>query len=355
MTVNGLKTDERNVDEMASYWLVRLTASDCSPEERCAFEAWKEEDPAHEDAYLRLQRGGALFDRHLGDPQIQALADRALKETAPSFWRRRPFQYAAIAASLILAVGVAVSLNTGAGFNREPAGQTIASVERYETAIGERSTVALPDGSVITLNTNSLMEVDFTTATRSVRLLKGQGFFEVAKDVGRPFIVTAGDKRVVALGTAFDVRFDKADVVEVTLVEGLVEVAGLDAPEPAENASAFSEADQSKVRLNPGERLIAKAETAPAVQKTDAIEETSWRTGKLIFRDRALSAVVEEMNRYSTQRLVLDSDDVRLAEMRVSGSFNAGRATTFVDALEVMHPLKATRTGENELTLVWQD
>ena len=354
MTVDGLKTSKRNVDEMASYWFVRLTASDCSPEERCAFEAWKEEDPAHEDAYLRLQRGGAMFDRHLGDPQIQALTERALKETQPSFWRRRPFQYAAIAASLILAVGVAVSLNTGAGFNRESARQTIASVERYETAIGERSTVALPDGSVITLNTNSLMEVDFTTATRSVRLLKGQGFFEVAKDVGRPFVVTAGDKRVVALGTAFDVRFDKADVVEVTLVEGLVEVTGLDAPE-LKNPSVPLAANQTKVRLNPGERLIARAETALAVQKTDAIEETSWRTGKLIFRDRALSAVVEEMNRYSTQQLVVDGDDVRLVEMRVSGSFNAGRATTFVDALEIMHPLKATRTGENELTLVWQD
>lgn len=355
MTVSGSKTSKRNVDEMASYWLVRLTASDCSPEERCAFEAWKEDDPAHEDAYLRLQRGGAMFDRHLGDPQIQALADRALRETEPSIWRKRRFQYAAIAASLILATGVAISMNYGVGFNQGPGREILTSVERYETAIGERSTVALPDGSVITLNTNSLMEVDFSSAAREVRLLKGQGFFEVAKDVGRPFVVTAGDKRVVALGTAFDVRFDKGDVVEVTLVEGLVEVAGVGVSGPAENSGAFTETGPAKIRLHAGERLIAKAKTAPAVEKTDAVEETSWRTGKLIFRDRPLSSVIAEMNRYSVQKLVLDGDDVRLAEMRVSGSFNAGRATTFVDALEIMHPLRATRTGESELTLVWQD
>lgn len=347
--------NERNVDEMASYWLVRLMASDCSPEERCAFEAWKEEDPAHEDAYLRLQRGGALFDRHLGDSQIQALADRALKETEPSFWRKRPVQYAAIAASLILAVGVAVSLNTGLGVSPIEKNDIIASVESYETAIGERSTVALPDGSTITLNTNSRMEVDYTSAAREVRLLKGQGFFEVAKDVGRPFIVTAGDKRVVALGTAFDVRFDKENVVEVTLVEGLVDVADVGPVDDFVQLGVEQSADAAKVRLNPGERLVARTDSAPAVEKTDTVEETSWRTGKLIFRDRPLSDVIEEMNRYSGQKLVLDDSDIRLAKMRVSGSFNAGRATTFVDALETMHPLKATRSGQNELTLVWQD
>ena len=340
---------------MASYWLVRLMASDCSPEERCAFEAWKEQDPVHEDAYLRLQRGGAFFDRHLGDPRIQALADRALKETEPSLWRRRPVQYAAIAASLILAVGVAVSLNTDLLISPADKNDVIANIELYETAVGERSTVALPDGSTITLNTNSRMEVDYTSAAREVRLLKGQGFFEVAKDVSRPFIVTAGDKRVVALGTAFDVRFDKSDVVEVTLVEGLVDVADVGALDETAGLSSTPNADTGKVRLNPGERLIVKADVAPAVEKTDTVEETSWRTGKLIFRDRPLSSVIEEMNRYSGQKLVLDSSDVRLAEMRVSGSFNAGRSTTFVDALEAMHPLKATRSGQNELTLVWQD
>lgn len=352
MNVSERKEQKDSVNEMGAYWLVRLMASDCSPEERCAFEAWKEEDPAHEEAYLRLQRGGALFDRHLGDPEIQALADRALTETGPAFWRRPPIQYAAIAASLILAVGIAIFLNAGSLFNTDSERAVLASGEQYETAIGERSTITLPDGSLVTLNTNSRIEVDFTSAAREIRLIRGQGYFEVEKEVGRPFIVAAGDKRVVALGTAFDVRFDKKDLVQVTLVKGLVEVADA-ASQPAQ-AGAIPEADGQKIRLEPGERLVAKANAAPKIEKTDTVEETSWKTGKLIFRDRPLKSVIEEMNRYSVQQLAL-ADDPRLAEMRVNGAFNAGRATSFVSALEAMHPLKATRTGRNELTLVWQE
>lgn len=353
MSVSERKEQKDSVNEMAAYWLVRLVASDCSPEERCAFEAWKEEDQAHEEAYLRLQRGGALFDRHLGDPQIQSLADRALTETEPAFWRRSRIQYAAIAASLILAVGIAVFLNAGVLFNTDSEHTVLASGEQYETAIGERSTITLPDGSFVTLNTNSRIEVDFTSAAREIRLIRGQGYFEVEKEVGRPFIVAAGDKRVVALGTAFDVRFDKADMVQVTLVKGLVEVTDA-APAPRPQEGANPEAGAKKIRLKPGERLVAKADAAPEIEKTDTVEETSWKTGKLIFRDRPLSAVIEEMNRYSVQQLAL-ADDPRLAEMRVNGAFNAGRATSFVSALEAMHPLKATRTGQNELTLVWQE
>jgi len=252
---------------------------------------------------------------------------------------------------LILAVGAALSLNYNNLFNTDSEHAILASGEQYETAIGERSTITLPDGSLVTLNTNSRIEVDFTGATRAVRLVRGQGYFEVEKDIGRPFIVTAGDKRIVALGTAFDVRFDNKDLVEVTLVHGLVDVDDV-ANETANGADLGP--DAAKIRLEPGERLVAKANASPAVEKTDTVEETSWTTGKLIFRDRPLNAVVEEMNRYSVQKLVL-ADDERLADMRVNGAFNAGRATSFVSALEAMHPLTATRTGRNELTLVWQE
>ncbi len=347
MTAPDYKRSD-SVEDIAAYWLVRLAAPECTPEDRYAFEAWKQESPEHGEVYQRLQRGNAFVDRHLADPMIQALVEEARTETRPPLWRQRRVRTLAMAATVVAALGAAVLLNLNSVLS--PTLNTVVA-SHYETAIGERSTVTLSDGSVVTLNTNSRIDVDFTAAERFLRLNHGQAYFEVAKDIDRPFVVEAGDKRVVALGTAFDVWLDNDNGVQVTLVEGRVQVDGL-VPNPPSTAS--NPVAVAAVRLSPGERLIAKLDQAPDVQTTNAIEATSWRRGQLIFRDRLLTEVVEEMNRYSTQQIVL-SDDQRLIDMQVSGVFNTGRASSFVTALETMHPLSAERSGQNELTLVWQD
>ena len=350
MSTPGYESASNSVEDVAAYWLVRLASPECTPEDRYAFEAWKRENPEHGEVYQRLQRGNAFVDRHLADPLIQELVDEARAETRPPVWQQRRVRMLGMAAGLVLAVGAAVIL--GAGDKLMPgSGELVAA--QYETAIGERSTVTLSDGSVVTLNTNSHIDIDFSAAERFIVLARGQAYFEVAKDMDRPFVVEAGDKRVVALGTAFDVRLDDGDV-QVTLVEGRVAVddltgGGLPAAVPAGQVTA-----DGSIQLHPGERLIAKADSIPEVQTTNAEEETSWRKGQLIFRDRLLADVVAEMNRYSTQQITL-AEDPRLHSMEVSGVFNTGRASSFVAALEVMHSVKAERSGRNELTLVWHE
>lgn len=339
-----------SVEDIAAFWLVRLSDPECTPEDRYAFEAWKQKDPAHGEMFERLQRGNAFVDRQMADPEIQAMVEAARAETRPPVWRQRGVRQLALAASIVVVVGAAVLLGLNSGVFA-PAGSDDMVAAHYETAIGERSTLTLSDGSVVTLNTNSRIDVDFTVAERFIRLSQGQAFFEVAKDIDRPFVVAAGNKRVVALGTAFDVRLDEDNGVQVTLVEGRVQVDAV----PSVPSSGSVVPSIKPIRLEPGERLVAKANLAPAVETTNANEATSWRRGQLIFRDRPLADVVEEMNRYSTQQIVLDGDDPRVLEMQVSGVFNTGRASSFVKALETMHPLKAERSGQNELTLVWQE
>ncbi|MCG8369778.1 MAG: FecR domain-containing protein [Proteobacteria bacterium] len=357
---------EQSIEDQAAFWLVRLCSEGCTPEDRFAFEAWKEEDPAHERLFLQLQRGNAVVDRHMTDPRIVAMLEEARAEGQAGLGRRMLSAVtsrsagglAALAASIVIAFAaalVAVPAFRGAALDAPPqTAQTPGSVEVFETSVGERSTITLADGSTVSINTNSLVEVSFSATERLVRLARGQAYFEVRQDVARPFVVQAGDQRVVALGTAFDVRFDREDLVEITLVEGRVrvnDVSRLYDTSPATGDRAIPD----PIELAPGQRLIAKAASAPEIVATDTVEETSWRNGQLVFRKRPLAGVVEEMNRYSVQNLVL-ADDLRVRNLEVSGVFNSGgRASSFVNALEALYPLEAERTERDEITLVWRE
>lgn len=349
--MNDLEREDldNGVEDMAAYWLVRLSSPDCTPGDRFAFETWKREDPEHERVFTRMQRNNSVADRFVADVRVQELIEQARAETAPG-WRRYS-RIAAIAATLLVLVGVSAMLSLSG--DNDAGAPVLAAVEGYETAIGERSTISLSDGSIVTLNTNSRIEVDYSEQQRLVRLVHGQGYFEVAKDIDRPFSVEAGGRQVIALGTVFDVRFDTEDMLQVTLVEGRVQVSHvLNAAETAEGAAISRHAED--IELQPGERLVAALNSAPEVAATDAVVETSWRTGRLIFQERALEEVVAEMNRYNTQKLVLD-DDERLTQMKISGTFKTGRASSFVNALGVIRPLGVERSGPNELTLVWRE
>jgi len=344
-------------------WLQRLNALDCSHETRIEFDVWKNIHPDHEMAFSLLEESEAMLELHRDDPELQAMADIAYEETetkkssgqAILFVWKKPAVWIGAAACLLLAVLISQMpvMFSDDELANQIAADSIAT-EFYETAIGERSTVSLPDGSQVVLNTNSKMQVSFSEYVREIRLVEGQGYFDVAKDVNRPFIVKVGDKRVVALGTAFDIRYDREDRFEVTLIEGSVDVS-VDADTTSSGpAKETSLPEKEKIRLQPGERLVAVRDISLDVQNVNTTEITSWRSGKVVFRDKLLSEVISEMNRYSLQRLVLD-DDPRLIKMRVSGAFTIGQVSSFVSALETMHGLEARRIGENELSLHWQN
>lgn len=363
MSQRDLKDFEGDVDAIASYWVVRLNAEDCTPEDRYAFDAWRREDPAHETAYQKIKRGNEYLDRFMGAPEFQGRIELARKRTKPPLMRRDSMRWIGAAAACVAVIASIAVFTPWIGFGDRSNGSAIVAdaVEAYETRIGERSTVTLSDGSIVTINTNSRIEIGYTDEMREITLTRGQGFFDVAKDIDRPFVVVAGEKRVMALGTVFDVRFDDENEVQVTLVEGRVQVddsplsnspsRAVPAPESGVEIIEVS----SAIELNPGERLIARANTAPEIIETDGVEETSWRRGQLVFRQRTLSDVVAEMNRYSSQKLILD-DDERVVALEVSGVFNnGGPPSAFVDALEAMHPLEAQRSGRDQLTLVWRE
>jgi transmembrane sensor len=220
-------------------------------------------------------------------------------------------------------------------------------VQRFATAIGQRRDVALADGSKVILNTASLIEVRFAPGRRDVRLLQGQAMFQVAKDPNRPFVVSASDRQVTALGTEFDVRIRPDGQVQVLLVEGHVRVdpvhrQGLERIIPA----------LARTDLVPGQQLLTEGPGIVEVVSADVERETAWNRGVLIFRNDSLADAIREVNRYSQIQLVVD--DPGVAGLKVSGIFPTASREDFVATLEALYPVEATAEQGGTVRLGWR-
>jgi transmembrane sensor len=204
----------------------------------------------------------------------------------------------------------------------------------YHTEIGALQAVSLTDGSKVTLDTNTRIHVDVTQTERRVDLEHGEAYFEVAKDLARPFVVIAGDKRIVAVGTQFSVRNERGEI-RVIVTEGRVRVE--------RGAGATM---RHMMQLEAGS--IARAGPDAVLVEDQPIAELeqllSWRTGRLSFEDSTLADAVAEFNRYNTRRIVIV--DPAVAAIRVGGSFRATNIDAFVRLIASDFPITATRQGQ---------
>ena len=338
--------------EAAAYWVMRLEGPNCGPADRAAFEAWRTESEDHATAFAQARDALGTLDRHLTHPELTALGERVFETTRVPRLRLLQRGAAGLAAGVAVLLGAALYWQDGPE-PVAPASQALAA-SSFETAVGERSTVELSDDSTITLNTDSRISVHFTerSPTRRLTLERGEAHFQVAKDP-RPFEVFAGDRRIVALGTAFDVRLlPDQDSVLVTLVEGRVRV---DAVNPADTAPGRPPGKRPPhTQLEAGEQLLVKPNEPPTVIEADLERAAGWREGRLLFRDQALPDAVSEINRYSRRKLVVD-DDARLDAIRISGVFLAGSTRSFIEAVETVHPVKAHPIAWDRIELFWLD
>lgn len=363
-------SNEVSEREAASAWHDRLHRENVSDETREAFEVWLAENSRHLEVYESIDRAWSKLREAAEDPQILALRhETALRLTRRNSQTVRPLRWVAAVALLALGVGAAsLTLRSPSDhsliarlFNSLPLG----IADHYETATGERLAFTLRDGSQVTLDTQSGLKVDFSPAERRVRLTHGQAFFEVAKDPNRPFVVEAHHRRLVAVGTAFDVRVD-GDQVKVTMVEGTVRVERRD-----EAAAAVSESAKRNVSggsaagvtapdssapesaevatITAGEQLVSDARREDHVRTTDPERDTSWRRGQVIFDNTRLADAIAEVNRYSDAKIELADPD--LADLRLSGAFATGRPTVFVEAVTSYFPVQVMRSDARGVVL----
>jgi transmembrane sensor len=298
----------------AAEWHARLQSRAVSNAELESFYAWRG-DPVNAGAFDEVERVWTRLAELAGEPEVEnALASLLGRNARPGGVLgalRLPTRWlAAVAASLVVCIGVAAFL-------------LVDQPLRYRTGVGERLVVVLEDGSRVTLNTSSRLSVRLSSASRDLVLEEGQALFHVARDPDRPFRVTSRGVSVTALGTLFEVR-GEGSATRVLLLEGRISVRPSRGGSPAR-------------LVKPGDVLLAVADR-PRIGRMDPGVATSWINGKIDLRDVPLAQAIQEVNRYSERRIVLD--DPAQAGTRVSGSFATGDPEAFSAAVTALLPLR---------------
>lgn len=316
------------ISDEAADWFAALQDAHTDESLRRRFADWLSASPEHVREYLALT---ALFTdiSELPSPQdiddlvLLARADpgnvTALPAKAPvavaqersgieGVSRRHTLRRRALIAAGLAAVTVA-----GLWAFRHDAATAV-----YTTGIGEQKSFALPDGSVVTLNAVSRLQVNYTEQSRDLRLLTGEALFNVASQPQRPFRVRTAQTLTQAVGTRFNVRNRSSDTV-VTVIEGRVKVAG-PAAAPDTNTPEW-------VFLAPGQGARLETSGLMQVHDADLSAVTAWRDRRLVFASTRLGDAVAEFNLYNEAALELA--DAGLADIRITGAFYANDPESF--------------------------
>jgi transmembrane sensor len=309
----------RDIDTTAAEWAARVDRDALSADEQRALDDWLSLDRRHLGAFARARAVAAHFDRAaaLGasfDPNAFREPRRIRLGPVRGSWL-----VAALAAGIAAVALVAVF--------RVPSGE-------FATRRGEVRLVPLADGSAITLNTDTKLDVDYSKAERKVELLQGEALFNVAHDRARPFIVRAGDTHIRAVGTSFTVRRMPGEKVKVLVREGVVEVTqdAVTKPLPIRVSS------QSEAVLQP--QVVAAVAPVPSPQID---RELAWQQGMISLDGRTLREAAEEFARYSSTAIIID--DLSLADQTVTGLFSANNPVGFARAVATSMNLKVDVEG----------
>jgi len=325
----------------AARWFARRRSGAMTTQELRELEVWLEQDPAHRAAYDHLARlwGGA--DAARNDPEVMQMREAAARSQVLRRWRN----FAALAASFVMVcfVGAGVANWATAGRDASPALVSGPDHQEFRTSVGQTATVTLTDGSVVTLDANSVLRTRTTWNRRYAELARGRAFFRVSHQPTRPFVVLANGRTVTALGTSFEVSVDEGRF-EVTLVSGKVRV---EQPVPEDAASPL--AKPRSTMLRPGTKLTAPDDGAWQVATADIPKETSWVDGLLRFRNEPLGKVAAELNKYSERKIVIN--DPAVAERPIQGAFAAGDVDEFVRAVEAYNLARVASNSSVEIVL----
>lgn len=307
MTGRSLRSDEAEAE--AALWLARLHADTRSPADDAAFRRWVDAAPENEAAFRELT---AIWD---------AAGGVSRERFAPA---RRGVPLPSRRAML---VGASAAIVAGIGFG----GWQRAYAGVYETDFGEQKHVALDDGSLVFLDTDSRIRLQFGTDARRVALQRGRANFRVAANAARPFIVEAGEQRVVTPQAVFDVRRDESRLA-VTVIDGQASVQPLGGGATAAGST-----------LSAGERWVIGRDRPGLIDRPDMVQQLAWQNGQMIADDQSLAAVVAEMNRYSRTKLAIG--DARAASLRLSGVYRVGDNVAFARAVSRLLPVGIRNTS----------
>jgi transmembrane sensor len=304
------------VEEQALDWLLRRDSSAWSEQDQAELDAWLALSWAHRVAFWRLDAAWVRADRL--NAMRRSNPDQPPMEARPS---RR--MITGVAAILITAL-----IGAFAAYRATPTERV------YATGVGAQRIVRLDDGSWIDLNTDTAIGVSISSSQRTVRINKGEAYFDITHSATRPFTVIAGNGRILDLGTKFLVRRD-ADRLQVSLIEGRAQFSVNDQDSRSGSAS-----------LRPGDVAIATPNSFSVTRKSLPLlhAELGWRRGLLIFDNTPLTEVASEFNRYNHTKLIVA--DRATENITVGGTFTAGDVAAFARVAKGVLGLRVEARGE---------
>lgn len=339
----GMTPASGPVERTAAAWLAHRDSGQWSPADQSAFDAWLAEDTAHQVAYLRLQaawreagrlkvlkaggdsshvpeRGAWLRSPYFHPP----LRERRRADRARNRAQRIAWGGAAATAVLALALACAFWWWQSLGQTRHGA---------WHTALGGQLVVHLADGSTATLGSDSTLRAALTRHERDLDLVRGEAFFEVAKDHTRPFVVHAGAYQVIAVGTRFDVRRDEGGM-RVVVTRGVVRLQSARDP-----AQAPTELPAGSIAQVTGGHVSVQHASLDRV-----VQYLSWRDGYVVLHGTPLDEAVREFNRYNARKIVIA--DPSLDDLKVGGNFRLDNSEAFVRLVQEVFPVHAEERGD---------
>ena len=366
--------DREAIEQQAAEWLIRLDGDEpLATAEISALREWMHRSPAHKaeiNSFGEFWSNQSLVALPISLEELYQSQPASSPNT--SLWRTALFGRPGFSALAALAlVGLLVIF---------PLTDNITNNGLYAAAVGEQRELKLPDGSVIYLNTNSQVQIDYTATTRNILLLQGEAHFDVAKNPQRPFKVYAGGGLVQAVGTAFTVFFKEDEAIDVTVTEGKVALSALSIKQAqiqtadVANKTATKHSAKDSEQPSPNQALayyatipvdklgeleagqvttfvMAQKPQAQSTYKLDQIKTIAkdelerrgaWRSGLLIFTGNSLEDVVAEISRYTT--LNIEIVDPELKKIRIGGQFSVdGSTNALFDALEANFGLTITQ------------
>lgn len=315
------ETDAQQPDALldeALDWIVRLKTAAPTRADVEALQRWREQSAAHEEAFkkaARLYRHAGIAARELADQSVATDAAPALRRSPPKILARRAILGGAIAAATM-----------GYLIVRPPLGLWPSLEELsadYRTGKGEHRKIALTPGVSLELNTQTSIALREMPNETRVELISGEASVAATRSSSKPLVMLAGSGRITAVEADFNARCID-DTVSVTCLNGVLDIVHY----------------AKEVRLRKAEQVSYSSGGLEASMPVDPAQVTAWQAGLLVFRDQPLSAVVEEVNRYRSGKIVITNADLK--RRIVNGTFQIGKLEDFVPQVQQLFGAQAT-------------
>ena len=368
----------QTIEDEACLWLIRLDGdTPLSDSEHAELHLWAARSPAH---HAELRRISSFWnDNNVLTELSIPLHNRSLQSrsshsrSSHSQARHEPSAIRNSFAALLGFKGISAVtacfclLSLAFMFRQEFLPQALDATNGvYATAIGGLREEVLADGSVLQMNTDTQVQVQYSEQQRKIRLLRGEAHFKVAHNAAWPFEVYAGGGRVKAIGTAFSVRLHQQDnALNVIVTDGQVElsspvqeslslIANSSSAPPQPSQPLATPKLQVFASLAKGNGLTFSANPKGLQSRGLSVQEIerhlAWRKGYLVFTGEPLSLVVKELNRY--QVISIEIADPALGEMPIGGRFKVGELDALLDALASNFDIQVSRIDEQHIQLL---